>query len=72
MRPPRPVGDREDGPGLYRLGSGETPAAVLGRVCPRGAVGVWRWWWALQGCEDAVEGGLEADHLGLHDLGAHE
>ena len=27
MRPPRPVGDREDGPGLYRLGSGETPAA---------------------------------------------
>ena len=47
-------------------------AAVLGHFCLRGVVGVWRWGWALRGCEDAVERGLEADHLGVHDLGAHE
>ena len=45
-------------------------AAVMGQVCPRPAISIGRsLGCVLQGCKDAVEGGLESDHLGLHDLG---
>lgn len=45
-------------------------ATVMGHVCLGCTIGVgWSLGCVLQSCEDAVEGGLEANHLGLHDLG---
>ncbi len=41
----------------------------MGHVWARCTIGVgWSLGCVLQSREDAVEGGLEADHLGLHDL----
>jgi hypothetical protein len=42
----------------------------MGNVRASRTTGVgWSLGCVLQSCEDTVEGGLEADHLGLHDLG---